>query len=220
MQSRRFRKKEQGFTIVEVMIVVVVIGLLAVLLLPTIGQKKIKETRPRCISNIKQVGLGWRLWANDNGDKFPWQVSISNTGTLEMVNGPVVAPHFLIASNELNSPKILTCSSDVQRSRVAQWSELTDMNLSYFVGLDASEAGPQSILSGDRNITGGTKVTNTVFFFGSNNVARFTKDIHNQTGNIGLGDGSAMQINARGLTNQINAALLSSGQPGLRLAIP
>ena len=221
MQSRRFRKKEQGFTIVEVMIVVVVIGLLAVLLLPIPGRERpSRAPRINCVSNLKQVGLAARMWANDNGDKFPWQVSMASTGTLELVNGTSVFPHLLIMSNELNSPKILACGSDARRTKAVLWSELDDKHLSYVVGLDASEAGPQSILSGDRNITGGTKVTNTVFFFGSNNVARFTKDIHNQTGNIGLGDGSAMQINARGLTNQINAALRSSGQPGLRLAIP
>jgi hypothetical protein len=64
------------------------------------------------------------------------------------------------------------------------------------------------------------RVTNTVFQFTSNRVVGFTKDLHDQQGNIALGDGSAQQVAPAALGNQIKAALLSSGQPALRLAIP
>ena len=220
MQGRTNRKKEQGFTALEMIVAIAVVVLLAVLLLPRMARPKNRPHRINCVSNLKQVGLAARMWANDNGEKFPWQVSTSTNGTMELVNGPSVSPHFLIMSNELNSPRILACPTDATRTKAFVFSEFDDKHLSYFVGLDADETRPQSILSGDRNITGGVRVTNTVFQFTSNSVVGFTKDLHNQQGNLALGDGSAQQVAPAALGNQINAALLSSGQPGLRLAIP
>ena len=220
MQGRTNRKKEQGFTALEMIVVIAVVVLLAGLILSRITYTTCRPPLINCVSNLKQVGLAARMWVNDNGDKFPWQVSTSTNGTLELVNGPSVSPHFLVMSNELNSPRILACPKDKNRSKVARWSELDDQHLSYFVGLDANEANPRSILFGDRNITGGLRVTNRVFQFTSNSVVGFTKELHDKSGNIALGDGSAQQVSGCALGNQINAALLSSGQPALRLAIP
>jgi len=220
MQGRTNRKKEQGFTALAMMVAIAVVVLLAGLILPRMTRRKIYERPINCVSNLKQVGLAARMWSNDNGEKYPWQVSTSTNGTLELINGPNVSPHFLSMSNELNTPRILACPTDVKRTRVAHWSELNDQHLSYFIGLDSDETIPQSILAGDRNITGGVRVTNTVFQFTSNSVVGFTKELHNQQGNLALGDGSVQQLVPRALGNQINAALLSSDQPVLRLAIP
>ena len=220
MQGRTNRKKEQGFTALEIIVVIAVVVLLAVLLLPSFARTKSRPFRISCVSNLKQVGLAARMWSNDNGEKFPWQVSTSTNGTLELVNGPSVSPHFLAMSNELNSPRILACRADVKRAKVARWSEFNDNHLSYFVGLDSNEANPRSILAGDRNLIGGVRVTNTVFQFTSNSLVGFTKDLHDTSGNIALGDGSVQQLVPRALRNQINTALLSSDQPALRLAIP
>lgn len=222
MQGRTNRKKEQGFTALEMIVVIAVVVLLAVMLLPLLlgARSNRPPYRISCVSNLKQMGLSARMWANDNGGKFPWQVSTSTNGTLELVNGPSVSPHFLIMSNELNSPKILACGHDVKRTRADHWPEFGDTNLSYFIGIEADETKPQSILSGDRNITGGVRVANTIFQFTINSAVGFTKDLHNKCGNLGFGDGSAQQIDPAALGNQINAAILSSGQPALRLAIP
>jgi prepilin-type N-terminal cleavage/methylation domain-containing protein/prepilin-type processing-associated H-X9-DG protein len=220
MQGRTNRKKEQGFTALEMIVAIAVVVLLAGLILPRMTRTHCRPQRINCVSNLKQVGLAARMWANDNGGMFSWQVSTSTNGTLELVNGPSVSPHFLSMSNEMNTPRILACPKDVNRVKAMSWSEFDDKHLSYFVGLDADETRPQSILSGDRNITGGVRVTNTVFQFTSNSVVGFTRELHNQQGNLAFGDGSAMQISRSAVGTQINAALLSSGQPALRLAIP
>ena len=212
--------KAGGFTALEMIVVLAAVVLLAVLLLPTLARPMQRSARVSCVSNLKQIGLAARMWSNDHDDTFPWKVSTATNGTLELVNGPSVSPHFLIMSNEMNTPKILACPTDAKRTKVMLFSELDDKHLSYFVGLDADEANYRTILSGDRNLTGGVRVTNTVYQFTSNSVAGFTKDLHNQQGNFALGDGSAHQVTRGMLGNQINSALLSSGQPDLRLAIP
>ena len=161
-----------------------------------------------------------RMWANDNDDKFPWQVSCETNGTLEVAESPEVFRHFLAVSNELSSPKVLACSSDMKVSRESDWTKLNNGHLSYFVGLDANDGFQQTILSGDRNITGGVPASNGIVRFGATNQAGWGSDLHNRQGNIGLGDGSAMQVTEKSLRTQIQSALLSTNVSALRFSIP
>jgi prepilin-type N-terminal cleavage/methylation domain-containing protein/prepilin-type processing-associated H-X9-DG protein len=52
-------KKTQGFTLVELLVVVAIIGVLASLLLPVISRVKSEGRRARCISNLRQISTGW-----------------------------------------------------------------------------------------------------------------------------------------------------------------
>jgi hypothetical protein len=160
------------------------------------------------------------MWANDHGDKFPWQVSAETNGTLEIAESPSVFRHFLAVSNELTSPKVLACTSDTKTTRESDWAKLNNSNLSYFVGLDSNETLPQTILSGDRNITGGALASNGIVRFSSTNEAGWNQEMHKSAGNIGLGDGSAHQLTGNGLTKQIQSALLSTNVSALRFSIP
>jgi hypothetical protein len=96
---------------------------------------------------------------------------------------------------------------------------LANSKISYFVGLDADETRPQTILSGDRNIIGG--VSNGAWLiFRTTNTPSWGSDIHNLQGNIGLGDGSVQQMNSQSLARQFQSALASQTNPVIRLAIP
>ncbi len=160
------------------------------------------------------------MWSNDHGDKFPWQVSMSQTGTMEFAESPEVFRHFAIVSNELSSPKVLFCNSDAKKSKVANWSEFDNSHLSYFVGLEANEALPQTILAGDRNLTTNGKPAWGVVRFASDTASGFGSDLHKHQGNIGLGDGSASQMTDKDLRKQIQSALQSTNVAALRFSIP
>lgn len=64
-------KKEIAFTLVELLVVMALIGILAGLLLPVLNQAKKKARRTACVSNLKQVNLATRLYADDNGELLP-----------------------------------------------------------------------------------------------------------------------------------------------------
>ena len=104
-------------------------------------------------------------------------------------------------SNELASPVILICpaESDRMRTRATNFDFLSNSNVSYFVGLDASETNPQLILSGDRNITNGTPLKNAMLDLTTNTAAGWNAELHNGVGNIGLADGSVQQVSITGL---------------------
>jgi hypothetical protein len=109
-------------------------------------------------------------------------------------------------------------------------------NISYFIGIDADETRPQSVLSGDRNLTGGTAGT-----VGGSPIAEFTDaaalasgnpspippnvnaawntSTHNKNGNVGLGDGSALQVTDQAVQKQIQSAM-QGGTPQNRLQLP
>lgn len=67
-----------GFTLIEVLIVIAIIGLLASLLLPVLGRAKLKAQGVGCANNIKQLSLAWFLYADENQDRL-----VSNHGIQE-----------------------------------------------------------------------------------------------------------------------------------------
>jgi len=57
-----------GFTLVELLVVIAVIGILAGLLLPALSKAKAQAQTIQCLNNMKQLQLSWYLYADENGD--------------------------------------------------------------------------------------------------------------------------------------------------------
>ena len=221
MNSQINRRRCGGFSLLEVIVVVAtVLVLLAVVpYFAARGNRRI--SRVGCVTNLKQVGLAARMWSNDNSDRFPWQVSTNQGGTMEFAASPEVFRHFRVMSNELNSPRILFCPNDRERLRADTFFQtLANSNVSYFVGLDANETRPQSILTGDRNIMGG--VTNgALLSFRSNDVPGWASSIHTNQGNLALGDGSVQQLADQALARRFQTTFVAQASiMPIRLAIP
>jgi prepilin-type N-terminal cleavage/methylation domain-containing protein/prepilin-type processing-associated H-X9-DG protein len=146
----------------------------------------------------------------------------SGTGTY--VSGSRgVSMMFLCMSNELSTPKILFCpaeyessfrqaastSSGVQSANANNVLYLNDLNVSYFIGVDAQETNPQMFLTGDHNLGGDDNPPKTAFCYmtsatasaGTANIwcgtnwttgkgPAFMANQHDKQGNVGLADGS------------------------------
>jgi hypothetical protein len=210
----------RGLSTLDVLMVIATLALLGVFFYPRMLRKPHCVTAIRCVNNLKQVGLAYRLVANDHEDRFPFAVSNALGGSLEFVNSPKVFKHFEAMSNELVSPKLLACPVDIWaggRLRAVDFlSGIANSNVSYFVGPDGDEAKPERILSGDRNITGGQLQSGFMRMLQTNSLAGWTPAIHSNAGNVGLSDGSVQQMTAKSLRKQLQANML----PTIRLAIP
>lgn len=188
-------------TLLDVLIAILTVAVLAALILPVLTKSK-RGPRYNCVSNLKQIGLSFRMWSNDHDDRMPMSVSTNSGGSKEF-NGDVVH-HFLAITNELWSPKVLTCSSDTNAKLVADFARLTTKNVSYFLGLDADLAKPQMLLSGDRNITNDLPLTNHIMQLPSLTPVRWTESIHHLGGNVGLVDGSVGRSTTTLLQRQLS----------------
>jgi prepilin-type N-terminal cleavage/methylation domain-containing protein len=200
-------ERGRAFTLIELLVVIAIIAILAALLLPALAVAKAKGYRAACVSNLKQIAVGFRIYANDNAEKFPWVLTVAGGGSQDSADW---TDHYRVCSNELNTPKILLCPADKKKTMQEKWQLLDgDRHISFFIGLDCDEKKPQTILSGDRNVysgNGGLELSWNLALLSSLDAA-WLEDIHKNKGDIVLTDGSVHQTSTMQLRDQISTAL-------------
>ena len=226
---------------------ITIIAILAGMLLSALAKAKAKAQKIKCTSNLKNVGLGFRIFATDNGDLYPMSVPDAQGGSASAADlragVTLVYRHFLSLSNELQTPKIVLCPSDgLGRVEAVNWSTnrtrganaaqyfAGNSSVSYFVGFEADETLPQSLLSGDRNITNSdrTDISKGIVFRFRMRARRNdsppclllsqvgTKNIHDTAGNVALGDGSVQAFS----TSKLREGIRDIDLQEVQIAVP
>ena len=140
------QRPDSAFTLIELLVVIAIIGILAGLLLPVLTKTKGKAHAIQCLNNVKQLALGWTLYANDHDGKYvnnhgrdqtreqrnnwannvlDWKNSPDNTNRLALTSS-------LLSSYMADTIKIFKCPSD--RSRAENGYRNRSYSMNHLVG--------------------------------------------------------------------------------------
>jgi prepilin-type N-terminal cleavage/methylation domain-containing protein len=94
-QENHLMHRHFAFTLIELLVVIAIIAILAAILLPVLSEARERAREAQCLSNKKQMGLGWVMYSNDqaNGEVMPNadSATISKSGETNVWVGGVLS---------------------------------------------------------------------------------------------------------------------------------
>jgi prepilin-type N-terminal cleavage/methylation domain-containing protein/prepilin-type processing-associated H-X9-DG protein len=115
MKTQMHRQTTRGFTLIELLVVIAIIAILAGMLLPALAKAKEKAKAAQCVSNEKQIVLGYLMYANDQNDFLPVAGEIYSGGVAPCRWFAEISPY--LANNQTNinaltaKGKVVACGS-------------------------------------------------------------------------------------------------------------
>jgi prepilin-type N-terminal cleavage/methylation domain-containing protein len=138
------RGRARAFTLIELLVVIAIIAILAALLLPALSAAKQRSWTSSCNSNLRQIGLGMRMFADENSGYFPESGGTIYWNAIDPTTGK---PSWMqqIASDvgniNTNGPNVYRCPGNVQLAQEEQ------APFNYFNGCNAAYGVARSFAS-------------------------------------------------------------------------
>jgi prepilin-type N-terminal cleavage/methylation domain-containing protein/prepilin-type processing-associated H-X9-DG protein len=188
----------QAFTLIELLVVIAIIAILAAILFPVFARARENARRASCMSNLKQIGLGWLQYAQDYDEKLPPLMTCSSDPADSGPSGSCVAPRVYWYSVKgtpglldpyVKSYQVFACPSQTgylgygyNRRGFALWPGYSSDGT--IASLAAIETPSQHIVMAD-SYGNGYAIYNQVSTAGTNGIS----PTHLETGNILWADG-------------------------------
>lgn len=128
----RIGRSRTGFTLVELLVMIGIIGALIAILVPAVFAARSQARCAKCLSNIRQLGLDLRLYATDNHDNYPINVTLPSPAHW---SDPERIGRYLPLPRTAMSSSIFWCPADADAQR------------SYAMNIWASSAADKTVTS-------------------------------------------------------------------------
>ncbi len=118
----RILKLNKGFTLIELLVVIAIIGILAGILLPVLSRARESARKTQCMSNLRQVGMGLIMYANENSESFP----ASTTAPVAMTSLKLLFPDYVSDPRTFNCPSDTSVTADTNAGMSATTGDAFD----------------------------------------------------------------------------------------------
>jgi prepilin-type processing-associated H-X9-DG protein len=124
----------RALTLIEILTVLTIMVVLGMILLPVLARRRARSSQATCESNLKQIGIAYRTWEGDYGDKYPQELIASGNTNFPLGSDPTgyilnralptnaavgaslsyeyAYQCYQVMSNELNNPQVVLCPQD------------------------------------------------------------------------------------------------------------